>query len=84
MNCKLDLADGRCLDPTFVLEMVTLSWDPRLGAFFEEAGLKDQCVAETLWTTCVSEPTEGLCKSFEDPGQQGWRAAFGYQDKPCK
>ena len=84
MTCKLDLADWRNLDLSCVLEMYTLPMVPRLGAIFEEAALKEQCVSETLWTTCMSEPTEGLCKVFQDPGQQGWRAAFGYQDKPGK
>ena len=84
MTCKLDLDYWRRLDPVCVLEMVTLPSVPRLGAIFKEAALKELCVAETLWTTCESKPTEGLCKSFQDPGQQGWRAAFGYQDKPCR
>ena len=84
MICKLDLADWRRIDPTCVLEMFTLPSIPRLRAIFEDAALKQQCVAETIWITCESEPTEGLCKSFQDPGQWGWRADFGYQDKPCK
>ena len=84
MISKLGLADWRYIYPTCVLEMFNLPWVPRLGAIFEEAALKEKCVAEALWTTCMSEPTEGLCKSFQDPSQQGWRADFGYQDKPCR
>lgn len=57
LTLQMDLGDWWLLTPSHVLGMCILPTVSIAGADFKDAGLKGQCVAETVWTVYVTEPS---------------------------
>ena len=65
MTTELDLGNLRCLVSSPIFGMYALPTVSTLGAGFRNVALREECVAETIWTESVTEPQEGLNINFK-------------------
>ena len=54
---RLDPDNWKLLTSSSVLRMCVVPTVPTARAVFKDSALREQCVIETIWTECVSDPS---------------------------